>query len=201
MGVIKTLGATTVNPGTPTPAVLAAADYGGPAPIQAASFSIANGIATIVLSSALPANGYNPPNSAIQGYPNQPPNGQQVTLWGFTTATYFNGKTVTVSNSNPAADSFSFVFDHSNVSSTDDTGYTAAAPVERYRAIRLECGQSNGSDFVYVGDGNVSSSRYAAALSLTGQLSIEIAGENIPPERVFIDGSADTDTVQISCIY
>ena len=47
----------------------------------------------------------------------------------------------------------------------------------------------------------MSSSQYMAALSLAGQLSVEIASENIPVERVMIDGTADTDTVQVSIIY
>jgi len=217
MGVPRTLGATTVAPGTPTPAVLAAAGY-TPAPIAAASFSILNGIATIVLGTTLPKNGYNgpngyPPSADIHGGINSqfgpggagqgagPAGGQQVTLWGFATGTYFNGKKVTVIDNNPANNSFRFYFAHANVGSVSDTGLTATSPFQHYRAVRLECSQSNGADFVYVGDLNVSSSRYVAALSLTGQLSIEIASENIPPEGIFIDGTSGSDSVQVSLIY
>jgi hypothetical protein len=204
MGVPRTIGAVSVTAGTPTPV------YTGPV-IAAASFTIKNGIATIFLGSALPTNGYNGPNGYpdpnAQGAPfniqgnGMPPNGQQVTLWGFATATYFNGKVVSVIDCNPTNNSFRFYFNHANVSNTSDTGNTAAEPVQHYRAVRLECSQSNGTDIVYVGDLNVSSSRYVAALSLTGQLSIEVAGDNIPVSRIFIDGTANGDSVQVSLIY
>jgi hypothetical protein len=233
MGAIRTLGAATVTPGTPTPAVLAAAYYTSSnlatkgVVIAASSFTILNNIVTVFLGSALPTIGYNGPNgyiptptdtpaSATQSYnaqtgqpfdiyggvaPGATGKGQQVVLWGFSTGTYFNGKKVTVIDNNPKTNSFRFYFTHANVSNTSDTGNTAPIPAERYRAIRLECGQSNGTDLVYVGDLNVSSSQYMAALSLTGQLSIEIASENIPPEGIFIDGTADTDTVQVTVLY
>jgi hypothetical protein len=229
MGMIRTLGATTVVSGTPTPAVLAAAFYtnsGLAVPgvvIAAVSFVIKNKIATITLGS-LPTIGYNGPNgyipiavpsaaSATQSQnivSNLPvniqgnfpaPNGQQVVLWGFSTATYFNGKKVSVIGNDPSTKSFSFYFNHADVSVTSDTGNTAPIPAERYRAIRLEAGQGNGTDLVYVGDLNVSYTQYMAALSLTGQLSIEIASENIPPEGLFIDGTSGSDTVQVSVIY
>lgn len=235
MGQIRTLGAVTVTAGKPTPAVLAAAYYTSAnlatpgVVIAAASFSITNNIATVVLGgTGLPTNGYNGPNgyiptptatpaSATQQFnsltgqpfdihggvaPGISGMGQQVTLWGFTTATYFNGKRITVIDNNPALNSFRFYFTHANVASTaDSSGRTAPSPAQHYRAIRLECGQGNGTDFVYVGDLNVSSTQYMAALSLAGQLSIEIAGENIPPEGLFIDGTANTDVVQVSLIY
>lgn len=199
MGAPRTLGVATVVAGTPTPVVLAAAGYTGVV-IAAASFSISKGKATIVLSTALPATGYNGPNNSIQG--NWPaPNGQQITLWGFATATYFNGKKISVISNDPVAKSFSFYFNHADVASTSDTGNTAPSPFQHYRAIRIECSQSLGTDFIYVGDLNVSSTRYVAALSLLGQLSVEIASENIPPEAVFIDGTTDGDSCQISLIY
>ena len=218
MSAIRTLGSVAVVSGTPTPI------YTGPV-VSAVSFSIKNNIATIVLGSAnLPKSGYNGPN----GYPAQNAatgskfdnvggvygqsasssynggngaSGQQVTLWGFTTATYFNGKTVTVLDNNPADGSFRFYFTHADVGSTNDAGKTAAAPAQTYRAVRLEVGQGNGTDWVYVGDGNVSSSQYMAALSLTGQPSIVIAGDNIPANRIFIDGTTSaTDTVQVTLL-
>jgi hypothetical protein len=219
MGMIRTLGLVSAVKGTPTPAVLAAAYYTSTnlatpgVVIAAASFSILNGIATIVLASALPKNGYNGPNGYpvldsasnaqfdIQGkYP--APNGQQVTLWGFTTATYFNGKRITVLDCNPATNSFRFYFKNANVASTVDAGNTAPSPFQHYRAIRLECSQSLGTDLIFVGDLNVSSTQYMACLSLAGQLSIELAGENIPPEGLFIDtsGTAGTDQVQVTLI-
>jgi len=214
MGAPRTLAAVSVVAGTPTPI------FTGPV-TAAQTFSIKNGIATIVLGKAnFPTTGYNGPN----GFPVQngttgssfdihgginggtagnagAAGGQQVTLWGFTTATYFNGKTITVLDCDPSRGSFRFYFNHADVGSTADTGNTAPIPVERYRVVRLECAQSNGTDFVYVGDLNVSSTRYISALSLTGQFSIEIASDNIPVDRIFIDGTANGDKVQPTLIY
>lgn len=203
MGLIRTLGATQATAGTPTPVLLSAAGYTGTV-ITASSFSIKNGIATIVLSTALPANGYNGPNNAIQGYPGNPANGQQITLWGFTTATYFNGKKVSVIFNDPSAKSFSFYFNHVDVNSTSDSGKTAPSPFQHYRAVRLEVGSAVGTDIIYVGDLNVSSSRYMAALTASGQPTIEIASDNIPAEGIFIDTNGATpsnDTVQVTLIY
>ena len=233
MGAIRTLGLATAVKGTPTPAVLAAAYYTSSnlatpgVVIGAASFYILNGIATIVLGSTLPAIGYNGPN----GYPNMEPTqpnghfdiyggitggtagnagpagGQQVTLWGFTTATYFNGCTVTVLDCDPSNGSFRFYFTHANVGSpsspTSDTGHTAACPFQHYRVVRIECDQANGTDIVYVGDLNVSTTRYVAALSLAGQLAIEIASDNIPADRIWMvaTNSSATDVVHVSLIY
>jgi len=208
MGVPRTLGSVAVGALPPTPV------FTGPV-VPAVSFSIVNGVATIVLNvsgltpAVFPTNGYNGPNGYpaatgpqfnIQGkFP--PANGQQVTLWGFTTATYFNGKVVSVIANNPQANSFSFYINNANVASTADTGNTAACPFQHYRAVRLECSQGNGTDIVYVGDLNVSSTRYVAALSLAGQLSVEIASENIPADRIYITGTSSADSVQVSLIY
>lgn len=181
----------------------------------AISFSILNNIATIVLGKAnFPTNGYNGPNGYpglsgtpdIHGgiaWPGDPAGGQQVTLWGFATATYFNAKTVTVLDCDPVAGSFRFRFTHANVASTADTGSTAIAPTEHFRVVRIECAQTLGTDLVYVGDLNVSTTQYVTALSLTGQLAIEIASDNIPADRIFILGSngAGTDSVVVSVIY
>jgi len=198
--------------------------------IAASTFSISKNIATIFLGTTLPTNGFNGPNgfiptpvavaaSATQEFnslsgqpfdihggtaPGISGQGQQVTLWGFTTATYFNGKRVSVIDNNPALNSFRFYFTHADVSATADAGKTAPSPFQHYRAIRLECSQSLGTDLIYVGDLNVSSTQYMAALSLTGQLSIEIASENIPPEGIFIatnGASTANDAVQVTCIY
>jgi hypothetical protein len=203
MGLPRTLGVVTVIAGTPVPAVLAAAGY-SPSPLTASSYSISGGIATIVFGSPLPAGFYGGP----QGYAKVASpvgtggscGGQQVTLWGFTTGTYFNGLKVSVIDQ-PTPSSFRFYINYANVGSTSDTGKAAASPFQHYRAVRIEISQSDGTDFVYVGDLNVSSSRYVAALSLAGQSSMEIAGENIPPEGIFIDGTSDGDTVQVSLIY
>lgn len=225
MGVPRTLGSTSAVPGTPVPALLAAAGYSGVV-LSTATFSIATGgLATLVLSSAseagskFPTNGFNGPN----GYPSQngttgsefniqgkwpAANGQQITMWGFTgSATVVNGKTVSVVQNNPQANggagSVSFYFGTTYLAATSQSaGLVAPSPFQHYRAIRLECSQSMGSsDFIYVGDLNVSSTRYVAALSLAGQLSVEVAGENIPADRVFLDGTSSADSVQVSLIY
>lgn len=206
MGVPRTIGAVAVVAGTPTPV------YTGTV-IPAVSFSILNGIATIVLGAgALPKNGYNGPNGyvapgqnfdihgGINGSTGGPAGGQQVTLWGFTTGTYFNGKVVSVIDNNPLNNSFRFYFNHANVGSTADAGNTAASPFQHYRAVRLECTQSD-SGIIYVGDLNVSSTRYVAALSVAGQIFVVIASENIPADHIFIDGSHTGDSVQVSLIY
>lgn len=209
MGAFHTLGAVTVTSGTPTPILLPILKT-----ISAVSFSITNNIATISLGSGnLPQNGYNGPN----GFPTQNaatgskfdifgPNtgmGQQVILWGFTVATYFNGKVVTVL-SNDGNGTFSFAFTHANVASTGDSGKTAQIPVENYRRVRLETGSANGAtDKVYVGDGNVSSTQYLTAL--TGpDIGYDYPPNditNIPLHRVFIDGTSGADTVQVTIVY
>lgn len=194
MGIPQTLPAVAVGAHPPTPVHTGTV-------LAAASFSISKGIATIVLTPALPANGYNGPDHNIAGYPGNPAGGQQVTLWGFTTATYFNGKTVSVISNDPVAKSFSFYIAHADVGSTGDTGNTAASPFQHYRAVRIECAQTLGTDLIYVGDGNVTSTQYVAVLSLAGQLAVEIASENIPADRIFITGTGSTDSVLVSLIY
>ena len=201
MGVPRTLGATLAVKGTPTPAVLAAAGYTGTV-IAVSAYTIVNGIATLTLAS-LPSNGFNGPNQAIAGYPANPAGGQQVTLWGFTNGTVFNGKKVTIVRNDPTAKTIEFYFNSTNDSNTESGAFAAPSPFQHYRAIRLECSQSLGTDLIYVGDLNVSSTQYVAALSLAGQLAIETASENIPPEGIMIDtsGSGSGDTVQVSLVY
>lgn len=192
MGIPRTTPAITLSSSTITPAVSGTV-------IPAVSFSISNGIATVVLGAGnLPANGYNGPNKAIGQPIGQ---GQQVTLWGFTTATYFNGKVVSVIDNDPIAGSFRFYFNHADVASTADAGNTAASPFEHFRAVRVEVDQNNSTDFVYVGDLNVSSTQYTAALSLTGQLAIEVASENVPGDRIWLIGRGAADKVHVSVLY
>jgi hypothetical protein len=212
MGIPRTIGAVAVGALPPTPV------YTGTV-IPAVSFSILKGIATVVLGAGnLPTNGYNGPNGfPVQNATTQskfdiyggingsrgggPAGGQQVTLWGFTTATYFNAKVVSVIDCNPADGSFRFYFNHADVASTADAGNTAASPFQHYRVVRLECSLNLGTDLIYVGDLNVSSTRYFAVLSLTGQFSIEIASENIPADRIWITGTGASDSVQVSLVY
>lgn len=218
MGIPRTLGPVAVGALPPTPV------FSGPV-VLAVSFSILKGIATVVLGPGnLPTNGYNGPNGfpvqnattgssfdiygGVSGQNNtgganrggNAAGGQQVSLWGFTTATYFNARTITVLDCNPAAGSFRFYFNHADVASTADAGNTAAVPFQHYRVVRLEIPAGN-TGIIYVGDLNVSATRYFAALSLTGQFSIEVASENIPANRIWITGTVPTDSVQVSTIY
>jgi|SRR5579864_210139 len=224
MGMLRTIGAVVA----PNTAGWRTPIYTGSV-VAAVTFSITKNIATIVLGAGnLPTNGYNGPNgfipvpaatpaSATQSFnkltgqpfdihggvaPGPVGKGQQVTLWGFTTATYFNGLTVTVIDNDPSTGAFRFYFNHANVASTADAGNTAPSPVERFRSVRLECSQGNLTNIVYVGDLNVSSTQYAAALTLTGQLAWTISGDNIDASRIFIFGSSATNcSVQVSLIY
>jgi hypothetical protein len=217
MGQIKTIPAVTATSGTPTPIYVGTT-------VVAVSFSITNNIATIVLGAGnLPKNGFNGPNGyvddtltgakfdihgGVRGFNNTGGTnqgaggpGQVVTLWGFTTATYFNGKNVTVLDNDPSTGAFRFAFNHANVASTADTGNTASNPPDHFRVVRIECGQGNGTDKVYVGDQFVSSTRYAACLTLTGQIAFEISGQNIDASKIFIDATSSSDTVQVSFVY
>jgi hypothetical protein len=224
MGAPKTIGACAVTSGTPTPVLFAAAN----SPFPSFSISIVTwnkqlGICTVTISGTFPTTGFNGPN----GYQPTPPptsqnpappvynlgqsaNGQQVVIWGCTGGTsqntLLNGKKITILNSNPVAKTFSFYFSAfaatASFTVAESAGKVAPIPVQKYRVLRLEVGQGNGSDFVYVGDGNVSSARCIAALSLTGQVSFEVAGDNIPAEGIFIDGTnTTTDVVEVSLIY
>lgn len=195
MAGTRVIPAVTLTAGTPTPI------YTGTV-ITAASFSILNGVATIVLGSALPDNGYNPgtyPSAGAQG--GAMSGGQQVTLWGFTTATYFNGKQVSVIANNPAANSFSFNTTHADVTSTSDAGKTAAQPAQQYRSVRIEVDQAAGAAKIYVGDLNVSSTRYAECLTLTGQIAVTLQSGTIPADRIMLDTDTSGKKVQVSLQY
>lgn len=193
MAGTRVLTAVSLTAGTPTPIFTGAVT-------AAVSFSITNNIATIVMGS-FPAAGYNPGN-AFNGLSSSYPGGDQVTLWGFTTATYFNGTTVTVISNNPAANSFSFFFTHANVGSTGDTGNTAISPRQGgYRSVRLEVDSAAGAASVYVGDLSVASTRYGELLKLTGQIAVTIASGTIPAERIMCDTSNTGTKVQVSLQY
>jgi hypothetical protein len=188
MSILHTLVAVSATAGTPTPIHTGTV-------IVASSFSISKGIATIVLNAAsLPSVGYN--------------RGQQVTLWGFTTATYFNGDTVTVIANDFAQVSFSFATTYADVNSTSDAGNTAAVPLDKQRAVRIEADQNNSTHKIYVGDGYVTApgvspvtaGRYTACLALAGQISVELVGDNIDASRIFIDTDSTGATVQVTLI-
>lgn len=183
MGMTKNLGAAAVTSGTPTPVLFAAAS----SPFTTysiTSMALANGTLTFTITGTLPV---------------QVGTNKQIVLWGLSVYTDLNGKKVQAVIG-PNGNTFAVPYNGSH--SGTDTGECGLAPFQHYRAIRLECGQTNGADFVYVGNNNVSSSQYVAALSLSGQLNIEIACDNIPAECICIDGTTTTtDTVQVSLIY
>jgi hypothetical protein len=195
MAGTRVLTAVALTSGTPTPLVTGAVT-------AAVSFSITNNVATIVMAS-LPTLGYNP-GSPYNGFSGQAGNvgGDQVTLWGFTTATYFNGTAVTVISNNPAANSFSFNFTHANVGSTADAGNTAIAPRQGgYRSVRLEVDSAASTANIYVGDLNVSSTRYISNLKLAGQIAITIASGTIPAERLMATTDTTGAKLQVSLMY
>jgi hypothetical protein len=168
----QTIAAVSATAGTPTPI------YSG-TPVAAVSFSILNGVATIVLAS-LPNIGYN--------------KSQQVTLWGFTTATYFNGLTVTSVANNPAALSFSFA-----------TTHTAPDPAQKFRGVRIEPDKGNAASYIYVGDGNVSVTRYTTQLLWVSGAQNNIwfggpenAAQNVDASRIFIDTSSTGSKAQVT---
>jgi hypothetical protein len=165
MSMMRTVGA---NPGAVATAGSKVPCW-NPGVLTATSFVISKGLATIVMANTFTA-------------------GQIVSLYGFTTATYFNGLTLQVQNPTPTQ--FSFPTTHADVGSTGDAGKVVPSPGERYRAIRIEVDQSAAAGKLFVGDLNVSSTQYAACLSLTGQIAFVNSGEAIDPTRIFID----TDT-------
>lgn len=173
MSMLRTIGA---NPGAVTTAGSKVPAW-APNPVTVTSFSILNGIATIVVANTLNAL-------------------DQVVLYGFTTATYFNGITVQVQAAN--AKQFSFPFNHANVNSTSDAGVFSTLAGARYRAVRIETDQSAGTGKLFVGDLNVSSTRYSACLSLAGQIAFVNSGEAIDPSRIMIDTDTNGTKFQTS---
>jgi hypothetical protein len=218
LGVPRTLPAVTVGTSL-VPAV------SGPI-IVATGYSVLNNIVTVYLGAGnLPPVGYNGPdgfrNFEANGgrqdlYGNNRGQGQQVALWGWTTATFLNGLVITVLDHDLLNGSFRFYYTTANAAYTADAGNTAAdtsvwnggasasqpgiAGGEHFRVVRIELDASAGGNIVYVGDQNVSSSRYFEALSLTGQVAIEVASQNIPGSRIWLVASAST-VVHISLIF
>ena len=209
MGMIRTFGAVTAISTAIRPVVMAAAGFAGTGhKFAVTAYAFAAGIGTLTVTS-MPTDGagFQPGPNALQGSPTRQ-GGQQVVLWGFGTATWLNGKTVTVIANNPALNQFSFYFSGQDGNSgTLTTAYAAPRSLNPglngVRAVRIECGQGLSTDLLYVGDLNLSSTQYMACLSLAGQLVVEIVGENIPSDEIFILSSASNagDTAQIVCIY
>ena len=106
MGMIRPIGAVAATAGTPTPV------FTGPAAnlLTATSFSILKGIATIVVANSYDSRPWTPYGV-----------GSLVGLYGFTTATYFNGVPVRVLDSDGAK--FRFYFANDDVANTSDAGF------------------------------------------------------------------------------
>ena len=175
MGMIRPTGSVSATAGTPTPV------FTGPAAnlLTVTGFSILSGIATVLV-----ANAYNP--NDIVG------------LYGFSTATYFNGVPVTVLDCTAAQ--FRFYFNNADVSYTADAGKCFIQP-PTYRAVRLELTAAASTHTVYVGDGMVSSTKYVTALTLTKLPFVEIDGNAIPAGRIHIDTDSTSTAVMVSLIY
>lgn len=84
------------------------AQLNGGASAQATSYSITSNVATVIA-------------------PNSFTNGQTLLLQNFSTASYFNGQTVTVLSTGLSSSQFEFNFTHANVGSTSDTGVAVDA--------------------------------------------------------------------------
>ena len=206
MGLVLTQGAVTAQSSYIVPVVMAAAGYKG-TNYSVTAYSLVKGIMTLTISGTWPTgNGFEPGNNAIQGSPTRQ-GGQKVVLWGFANANYLNGVTVTVIANNPTLKQFSFYFNHADDSNTESTAkrrHRLLNPgLNGVRAVRIECGQGLSTDLLYVGDFKLTTTQYMACLSLAGQLVVEVVGENIPADQIFILSSASNsgDTAQITLIY
>ena len=186
MSVPQTLPAVSATAGTPTPV------YTG-AVTAASSFVIKGGLATITLNASTLPFGYE--------------TGKAITLWGFTTATYFNGLTVNVVSNNTSNKSFSFKTTHADVSSTSDAGNTAISPTERFRGVRLEADKGNGTNAIYVGDGSVSASRYTTQLMYNSWSMYiwyggdDVAAQDLDVSRIWVDTDSTGTKVQVSLVH
>lgn len=182
MGVWKPVGPVSATSGTPTPI------FTGPSAnlLSAASFSITNNIATIVV-----ANTYIP--------------GNQVGLYGFGTGTYFNGLAVTVLDATPTK--FRFAFTHSNVGSTADTSGRIFIQPPTYRGVRIEIQADASTHIIYVGDGTVSSTNYVTALLLSVAARPnapeiwQIEGDAIEVGRIHVTTDSSGTKAQVSVLY
>lgn len=132
----------------------------------------------------------------------------KVTFWNVATNTWLNMLTVsTVAITTTTIQFYTTSF--SSASNGADTGSAIVSPVERYRVVRLEIDKEAGTSVIYIGDQflTIDSSsgpvigRYAAALSLAGQLAWEISGEGIDPCLIWVDASAGGTYVQVSLVF
>jgi len=183
MGTPRTLGAVTIID-APTPALFAAAGYTGTV-IAAASFTIKNGIATIFLGSTLPTDGYNGPN----GYPTQNgTTGAKFDIYGGVSGQNNAGSP---NNGGNAAGGQQVCL----------WGFTFGTYFNGKTVTVLDCDPSTNSFRFYFNHANVSASRYITALSLAGQVAVEISSDNLRADRVMLASTSILDTVQVSLIY
>jgi hypothetical protein len=126
--------------------------------------------------------------------------GSKVVLYGVVTNTWLNGLRVQVLVVSSTT-AFTFVTTHANVASGADSGSVLPSPIQRYRIVRVEIDQGASTNKIFVGDSSVSSSQYAACLTLAGQLSWQIVGEGIDPSDIWIDTSVNSTKVQVSVVY
>ena len=187
MSVVRTLPSVTVaTAGSRVPV------YSGPgaALLTNTSYYILNGIAVFQVANTFTPNGVD--NTV-----------QQVNFFGFTTGTYFNGVVANVIAATPS--SFSIAFNHANVGSAAapqaDAGSIFPTPRDQFQAVRVEIDKGAGSATIFVGDLNVSSSQYAAHLSLTGQIAYVQSGNKVDAHRIYIDADTNSTKVQVSVTY
>lgn len=193
MSVVRTLPTVTVaTAGVRVPV------YSGPASalLTATSFYILNGVAYINV-----ANTFTPSYTAAGVLVDSTPS--QINMFGFTTATYFNGVVAQLLGANPSQ--LWFAFNHANVGSaaapTSDAGSIFPTPRDQFQAVRIEVDKTAASGKIFVGDLNVSSTQYAAALSLTTQIAYVQSGNKVDAHRIFVDTDTNGTKVQVSVTY
>jgi hypothetical protein len=187
MSVVRTLPSVTVaTAGSRVPA------YSGPAAalLTNTSYYILNGIAVFnVVNTFTP----NPTDKTVQ----------QVNFFGFTTGTYFNGVVANVLWA--TATQFAIAFNNANVGSAAapqaDAGSIFPTPRDQFQAVRIEIDKGAGSATIFIGDLNVSSSQYAAHLSLTGQIAYVQSGNKVDAHRIYLDTDTNSTKVQVSVTY
>lgn len=187
MSVVRTLPAVTVaNAGTRVPV------YSGPssALLTNTSYYILGNIAVFNVANSFTPN---PTDSTPQ----------QVNFFGFTTGIYFNGVVANILWATPTQ--FAIAFNHANVGSAAapqaDAGSIFPTPRDQFQAVRIEVDKGAGAGVIYVGDLNVTSSQYAAKLSLTGQIAYVQSGNKVDAHRIFIDTDTNGTKVQVSVTY
>jgi hypothetical protein len=187
MSVVRTLPSVTVaTAGNRVPV------YTGPAALLLTntSYYILNGIAVFNVANTFTPNGVD--NTV-----------QQINLYGFTTGTYFNGVPANVIWATPTQ--FAIYFNNANVGSAAapqaDAGKIFPTPRDMFQSVRIEIDKGAASATLFVGDVNVSATRYAAHLSLTGQIAYVQSGNKVDAHRIYLDTDTNSTVAQISATY